>query len=279
MNSEIIESYFITNSGIMPAEASDSLAFNSSRTIYEVIRVMSGIPLFFERHMERLEASAGLVNSSVTAIREKLEADIRELIKVNGNPDKNIKILVYNLENSTPDYMAYFIKSSYPSQEEYSRGVAAILLKEERANPNAKVVNSSYKERVAKAMADAKAYEALLVNSKNEITEGSRSNLFFVRNGEVLTAPRGNVLIGITRVCVMELCERLHIKVQEQPVNTNMLKEVDGLFMTGTSPKILPISSVDGRHFDSASNQVIKELMKGYDAMLDEYIRQIKGNG
>ncbi len=279
MNSEIIGSYLVANGGTMPVQAAESLSSNSSRTIYEVIRVMSGVPLFLERHLKRLEASAGLVNSSVSPISGKLRSDIRELIKINGNPDKNVKILVYNLENSTPDYMAYFIESSYPSPEEYSKGVAAILLKEERDNPNAKVVNSSYKERVSGALSDAKAYEALLVNSKNEITEGSRSNLFFVRKGEVLTAPRDKVLIGITRVCVLELCEKLHIKVHEEPVCTDMLQEVDGVFMTGTSPKILPISSVDGRHFDSASNQVIKGLMKGYDNMLDEYIRRVKENG
>lgn len=276
MNSEIIESYFISNNKVMPVEEADKLSANSSRTIYEVIRVLSGTPLFLERHIERLESSARLVNSTVDAIRRKLEDSIYELIKANSNPDKNIKIIVYNLESSTPDYMAYFIKTSYPTAEEYSKGVQSILLQEERTNPNAKVVNSSYKERVAAAISSAKAYEALLVNSKNEITEGSRSNVFFVKNGTVLTAPKDNVLIGITRVCVMELCERLNIKVLEEPVNTNMLREIDGVFMTGTSPKILPISAIDDMHFNSAVNQVIKALIKGYDDMLEEYIR---GNG
>lgn len=274
MNNEIVEDYFISNNRIVPSKEAADFSTNSSRTIYEVIRVLSGIPIFLERHIERLEASARLVGSSVEPIKQKLESSICELIKVNSSPEKNIKILVYNMESSIPDYIAYFIQSSYPTAEEYSKGVQTILLQEERINPNAKVVNSSYKERVAAALSQSKAYEALLVNSRKEITEGSRSNLFFVRDGMIYTAPKGNVLIGITRVCVMELCEKLNIKIIEEPVNTDMLREIEGVFMTGTSPKILPIRTIDDLHFNSAGNRIINAIMKGYDDMLKEYTEQ-----
>jgi len=278
MNSEIIGSYFIENGKVITVSESDRSYAGPSRTIYEVIRVISGAPVFLERHIGRLEASAKLLGSSVEAIRPQLEADVHELIKVNGRPEKNIKIIAYNLENGSPDYMAYFIKSSYPSAEEYQMGVSTILINEERSNPNAKIINSGYKERVAAAMESAGAYEALLVNSRDEITEGSRSNIFFVKAGEILTASKGNVLIGITRVCVMELCESLGIKVLETPVKTDMLKELDGAFMTGTSPKILPIRSIGELHLASAENPVIKKVMKGYDDLLSEYIGK-KTNG
>ncbi len=273
MNSEIIESFFVANGKVITVEEADKFSAGTSRTIYEVVRVVSGVPVFLERHIERLEASAKLVGSSIEAIKLQLEAAIQELIKANKNPQKNVKIIVYNLENDTPDYLAYFIKSSYPSAEEYRNGVNTILIKEERSNPNAKVINSSYKERVAAAMESAGAYEALLVNSRDEITEGSRSNIFFVREDEILTAPKGNVLIGITRVCVMELCEMLGIRVLETPVGTSMLKELDGVFMTGTSPKILPIRSIGELQFASAESPVIKEVMKGYDDLMNKYVR------
>lgn len=273
MSSEIVEAFLISNDKIIPTSETDALSEGSSKTIYEVIRVLSGVPLFLERHLERLEASAGLVGCTVKTIADKLESSIHELIKVNNSPAKNIKIIVYNLDNIIPDYMAYFIQSSYPTAEEYGKGVHGILFNEERSNPNAKIVNSSFKERVAAALSDAKAYEALLVNNKDEITEGSRSNVFFVRNGIVYTAPKGSVLIGITRVCVFELCEKLGIEIIEKPISVSMLGEMNGVFMTGTSPKLLPISTIDNMHFGSADNKVIKALMKGYDEMLQDYIR------
>lgn len=274
MNSEIIERYLVSNGKLMPVSEAGTLPASSSRTIYEVIRVLSGVPLFLERHMERLEASARLVDCSVKTISDKIQNNIIELINANNSPEKNLKIIVYNMENPVPDYMTYFIRSSYPTSEEYQNGVHGILLNEERSIPNAKVVNSSFKERVAAALAAAKAYEAMLVNKENEITEGSRSNVFFVKNGTVLTAPKGNVLIGITRVSVFDLCKKLGIQAVEMPISVSLLKEIEGVFMTGTSPKILPISTIDDISFSSAENQVIKTLMKGYDEMIAEYIKE-----
>jgi len=276
MNSEIIESYVIFNGKTMPAAEWAARPSHSSGTIYDVLRVMSGVPLFVERHMERLEASARLVGRSIESIAGNIRESIYELIKINGKPDKNVKIIVYNLESSTPDYLVYFTRSSYPAPEDYKKGVHTILLHEERNNPNAKIINTGYKERVAAALSKAGAYEALLVNSKNEITEGSRSNVFFVKGNAVLTAPKGSVLIGITRVCVFELCNRLKVDLIEQPVTVQMLGEIDGLFMTGTSPKLLPIATVDDISFNSSENQLIKLLMKGYDDMLNEYINENK---
>lgn len=274
MQNEMTKSYLISNGRIMPVAGPEAFPEPSSRTLYEVVRVQAGIPLFLERHLERLESSAKLVGCSVNSIAREIEISIHELIKANNNPDKNIKVIVYNLDSGIPDYMAYFIHSSYPSAGEYSNGVHAILLREERTNPNAKVVNAGYKERVAAALSEPGAFEALLVNSSNEVTEGSRSNLFFVKHGIIYTAPKGNVLIGITRVCVFELCEKLGIEIVEKPISASTLGEMDGVFMTGTSPKLLPIRTIDDMRFGSADNPAIKALMKGYDDMLEEYINR-----
>lgn len=274
MKNEILEKYLAVNGRIIPVSEAGNISESSSGTIYEVIRVISGIPLFMERHIERLEASARLIGYSIDSISNNIRQSIAELIKANDNPEKNIRIVVYNMENTVPDYSIYFIHSSYPTPEQYETGVHGILLKEERSNPNAKVVNSGYKERVAAALADANAYEALLVNSKDEITEGSRSNVFFIKNNEVLTSPKGNVLIGITRVYVFEICRDLGIEIIEKPISVSMLREMDGVFITGTSPKILPISTIDDMSFNSARNPVIKTIMTSYNDRIEEYIKK-----
>ena len=274
MKNEILEKYLAVNGRIIPVSEAGNISEGSSGTIYEVIRVISGIPLFMERHIERLEASARLIGYSIDSISNNIRQSIAELIKANDNPEKNIRIVVYNMENTVPDYSIYFIHSSYPTPEQYETGVHGILLKEERSNPNAKVVNSGYKERVAAALADANAYEALLVNSKDEIPEGSRSNVFFIKNNEVLTAPKGNVLIGITRVYVFEICRDLGIEIIEKPISVSMLREMDGVFITGTSPKILPISTIDDMSFNSARNPVIKTIMTSYNDRIEEYIKK-----
>jgi len=274
MKSEIIGNHLVYNSKVLGVSEAGMLTSGSYKNIYEVVRVQSGVPLFLEMHMERLENSARLMNCSIKTIADKVQDSIVELIKVNKIPNKNIKITVSNIDNAIPDYMAYFVQSSYPTCEEYNNGVLGILFKGERDNPNAKVVNSDFRERIAAALADAKAYEALLINKNDEITEGSRSNIFFINNGIVLTAPKSNVLIGITRTCIFELCKNLGIEIAEMTISVSMLRKMEGAFITGTSPKILPISSIDNISYNSAGNPIIKMLMKGYDDMIAEYIRK-----
>jgi len=276
MKSEIIEKYIVSNNKVMPVSEAMLPSEGSYRIIYEVVRIISGVPLFLEKHMVRLEASSRLMNYSIKNISNEIQSNIIMLIKANHSPDKNVKIIVYNLDNPIPDYMIYFIQSSYPTPEEYRMGVHGILLNEERGNPNAKVLNISFKERIASALADSNAYETFLVNKENEITEGSRSNVFFTKNGAVITAPKGNVLMGITRLCIFELCKNLGIEIEEKPIPVSALRNMDGVFITGTSPKILPVRSIDDMVFNSADNPIIKALIKAYDDVVAEYINQRK---
>lgn len=272
MNNEITEKFYISKGNVMSASEFSDEDGKRSEAVYEVIRVISGVPLFLEKHMNRLKASARLIGRSVEPIADKLSADIKKLIEINNKPEKNIKIVVTQLDNPYPNYAAYFIKSSYPGPEDYTNGVPTILLEAERENPNAKIVNRSFKELAAAALKKTGAYEALLVNEKGEITEGSRSNIFFVKSNKVYTSPKGSVLMGITRESMFELCSKLGIEMVEKPIDTGFLKEIDGLFMTGTSPKVLPIKSVDSMYYTSASNPIITKLMNAYNDMIEEYV-------
>lgn len=272
MIDEIIEKYFILNGSILPVEEIEKGNAGDSKSIYEVIRVMSGVPLFLEKHMDRLEASANLIGCSLGKTASKISADIHKLIEVNGKPEKNIKIVVYNLEGPEINYRISFIKSSYPEPQDYERGIHTILFEAERKNPNAKIINQSFKEAVAAELEKSHAYEALLVNKNGEITEGSRSNVFFIKGDKVYTSPKGSVLIGITRSSVFELCKSLSIEIIEKPISTAFLEDIDGLFISGTSPKLLPVKSIGNTSYDSSHNPVIRKLMRAYDEMIEKYI-------
>jgi len=275
MDKEIIEDYFISNG--QKLEASEiAQATVLQPTIYEVIRVIQGVPLFLEDHMERLQRSAESLDSDIKTVLPSIISDIKELILLNGNPEKNIKLVVFNLNNETPDYIMCFIKSSYPSKEQYAQGIHTILVHEERQNPNAKVVNNSLRELINQKLAETGAYEALLVNNNGEITEGSRSNLFFTEQGKIYTALAQDVLIGITRKYILEACSNLGLEVVEQPIPYSMLDYAEGAFITGTSPKLLPIASIERRQLDSANHEIVKKIMLEYDKILQRYINEHK---
>ncbi len=275
MNKEIIENYFISNSRECAINEIDQILITEP-SIYEVIRIINGVPLFLEDHMERLQFSAASLDSKVQIIIPKIIADIEKLIKMNHYPEKNVKLLVFNLKKEIPDYMMCFIKSTYPSQEQYLHGVHSVLVHAERSNPNAKIINNQLKEKVSLALDESNAYEALLVNSKGEITEGSRSNLFFIVQGEIYTAPTHDVLMGITRKYIIEACRSLNLEIVEQPIPCSMLDYAQGAFITGTSPKLLPIASIEERVLDSANNQIVKNILAAYNNILEKYILKHK---
>lgn len=271
MNNEIIENYFISNGSKYPSNQIIDFCI-SQPTIYEVIRVIEGVPLFLEDHLVRLQASATSLSVDIQGILSSITSDISELIKINNNPEKNIKLVVYNLENTTPDYIISFIHSNYPTKEQYLVGVPTILFHAERHNPNAKIINNELRETINIKLKEENVYEVLLVNSRGEITEGSRSNLFFIEEGKVYTASAENVLIGITRKYILKACNNLKLEVIEQPIPFSMLEYAEGAFITGTSPKVLPIASIDRMLITSANNSIVSDILNEYDIILKQYI-------
>lgn len=276
MKKEITEKHFIHNGNVLTSESKE-LSFNkTSKVIYEVIRVIDGVPLFLEEHIERLKKSANLLNCNLDKIENGIVLDVKKVITLNKAPEKNLKILVYNVDSSKPDYYVFFIESFYPGKELYQKGIKTITYKAVRDKPHAKVINADLRGNVINILKQKNAYEALLLNEANEITEGSKSNVFFIKDNSVYTSPSKDVLLGVTRAHIIKLCTEQKINVNEMPITLEFLSKCDGLFITGTSPKVLPISSVDNMEFASPENKVVLKIMESFDSMIESYIKAHK---
>ncbi len=276
MKNEIIEKYLICNGSMIDRESYKPCNDFAANIVYEVIRVIDGVPLFLEEHMDRLVKSSEMISMDIRPLSGSIASNIKKLIEVNNKPAKNLKILVYKGDKSYIDYSIFFIQSNYPQPELYEKGIKAILFNALRENPNAKVQNSGLRERVNKALSESSAYEALLVNEAGEITEGSKSNVFFVKNNSLYTSPKQEVLLGVTRTRVIELARSLGIEIIEASIHKSFLEKCDGLFITGTSPKVLPISNVDEFNYESSKNETILSIMKAYDSLIEDYIKRHK---
>ena len=90
------------------------------------------------------------------------------------------------------------------------------------------------------------AFEAILLNHRGELAECSQSNLFVVRDGEVLTPPRdAGLLRGVTREFLFEVGADLGVMVREAVLRPTDLDTVDELFVTSTNREIVPAVAVD----------------------------------
>ena len=275
MKVEAIEKFYLVNGELK--STGDLKIFNKiNKPIYEVIRIIDGVPLFLEEHLERMRESASLVDYKINKTNSEIKKDIKRLILENQIKNLNVKLICTDVEGMGQVFLSCFIKSFYPPEEYYKKGVHTTLFHYERQNPNVKVQISAFNMEVAKRLKEKKVFEALLVSKAGYILEGSRSNIFFVKGDKLYTAPKEAVLLGITRKHIFQVCEELGIKIIEENIHVGDLDKLDGAFMTGTSVNVLPISTIDHIYLDSVNNKMVKEINNAYVNKVMKYIKSKK---
>lgn len=264
----------ITDHGILTNAEFQVEQMNSEHSIYEVIRVIDGIALFLEDHFLRLMSSIRIREFQFEMDFTEFKHRISELATLNQKQNGNVKF-VLSFQGHECNWVFTFIPHSYPDPQEYLNGVATDFLSAERQNPNAKVIQNRVRNIANQLIADNKLYEVLLVDRDGLLTEGSRSNVFFVKDEVFYTSPSSQVLAGVTRLKVIECLKRLNYKLIEKSVSFNEISQFDAVFLTGTSPKILPVKSV-GNHIFSTQLPCVNKLTDSYNILITEYIRNEK---
>lgn len=244
----------------------------SKTSIYEVIRITDSKTLFLDEHINRLHKSAKIIGINIWLSDEEIENRIFLLITKNKKQCGNIKLIFTSeIENHQQEenFSAYFIEHKYPTDKQYNEGVETAFLSAERQTPNAKVLNTKIRNLANNLIDEKKIYEAILLNNEGFITEGSRSNLFFIKENEVFTSPIEKVLPGISRQKVIEICLENNIILNEKAVSKADLENYNSAFITGTSPHILPIKSIDKLKFD-VKNTILRKLMQLFLAKINQ---------
>ena len=215
--------------------------------IYEVFRIQDGKPVFLNDHLTRLYVGIATTKHQSSIPMTALEQLLHQMIHRSGLSSGNVKIEFYFAPDSRNEtcFRSFFIPTSYPTREMYTNGVICTLLARERNTPSVKIANPGLRHLSDQIRADKNVYETIL-HTDGFITEGSRSNIFFVEGGTIRTAPSGMVLEGIMRMKVLEIAERIGIPVNFSPLETHELATPEAAFITGTSPRILPIREIDG---------------------------------
>jgi branched-chain amino acid aminotransferase len=265
---------YILNGELMQAEFFDNSLVYDGESIYEVIRLVRGTPVFFFDHMERLSRSIRLQRKPVLADIKNIRRAIITLTRSDRKKEINLK-LIFNYKNGTGNWLVYYLDSVYPSEEQNRKGVKGILYYAERKNPESKVINHKLRTSVYQKLIMERGYEALLVNEANLITEGSRSNIFFIKEDTLITAPENMILSGITRKHILSICEENNIKVEFRCVNADDIGDYDTIFMTGTSPMILPFNSIGNQRFE-IRQPVMAKLREQYLIKVDNSIRSFR---
>jgi branched-chain amino acid aminotransferase len=269
---ECFGNYYYLDGNILPAD-SDNEPIAAEVSFYEVIRTRRGVPLFFDDHMKRLNDGIATRYNLRDNISGTIAEGLTSLVRQEFFPEINIRITVSFTGQEYSVHICY-IPSYYPTEEMIRRGVPLILYRAERFDPGVKLLNNRLRLSVNESLAKKEAYEALLVNKEGYITEGSRSNVFFITGtGKICTSPDRIVLPGITRKYVIDLCRQEGYDLVFEAVKPSGLANFQSVFITGTSPMVLAVRSIDNYLF-MAQNSIVERLSLLYRQLADESIKK-----
>lgn len=263
--------YFTLGNLLHDASGFNPHIFEQGYSVYEVIRIINGKALFLKEHLERLSESVRLSGLKEGIDHASMAVSINDLSSACHIDYGNLKVVIHFPLSGPASTYTYFIPHVYPSIEDYRYGVRTALVRSVRNTPNIKRLTAQQVGIPEKDGAHMYIYENLLVDQHDHITEGSKSNVFFIKGDHLHTAPDEMILKGITREKVISIIKSLNYNLITDPVSINDLKHTETVFLTGTSPKVLPISSIGDLSFD-VNHFILRQVMQAFDRMIEETV-------
>ncbi|MFK7001978.1 branched-chain amino acid transaminase [Flavobacterium oreochromis] len=252
--------------------------------VFEGIRAYNtpnGTKIFkSDEHYERLKKSSELINIPFEFDSKELTQKTYELLERNNFTDAYIRPLVFcspNMGLSTPNQVSLMICAwewgAYLGEKRLNLGVSSFCRPHPRSTKiEAKVCGHYVNSILASSEAKAKGFdEALLLDSDGFLAEGPGANLFFEKDRKLFTPQLGNILPGITRATVMQLCKELKIEVIEGLYLPEELEKADSAFLCGTAAEIIGVDSLNHQKFPLQwENSLGRKLQQAYKNLVTE---------
>ncbi len=209
-------------------------------------------------HFDRLERSARALHLPYAIGTDEIIAITYQVLAKNNLQDAYIRPLVYapaNMTFSRNDRSHIAIETWEMAPFLGDKLLRVMTSSFQRPNPKgfkieAKATGHYVNSILASQEAKSKGYdEALLTDMLGYVAEGTGANMFFEKDGTLFTPATGNILPGITRATVLEMCGELNIPVEEKLFTIEELKQADTAFFCGTAAEVIGWESIDGTPF------------------------------
>jgi branched-chain amino acid aminotransferase len=258
---------------------SQSLHYGYS--VFEGIRsykTESGATKIFKatEHFDRFKVSAEAINLPYTYNTQDLIEQTYKLLALNHLGDAYIRPVVYapaNMSFTQNTESFIFIQAWEMGPFLGDKRIRVMTSSFQRPNPkgfkiHAKAAGHYVNSIMASQEAKAAGYdEALLLDMHDHVAEAPGANVFFEKDGTLYTPSLGNILPGITRATVLELCATHAISVVETSFGIDAIKGADAAFFCGTAAEVIGLESIDDVPFtknwdDTASKKIQSAYQK-----------------
>jgi len=252
--------------------------------VFEGIRAYktaNGTKIFkAKEHYERLKRSAELIHIPFEYSVKELESISYQVLEKNNLSDAYLRPLVYcdpNMSLNKPTKVNLMICAWHWGSYLGDKLLRLCISSYQRPNPKslkveAKACGHYVNSILATIEAKEKGFdEGLLLDMHENIAEGPGANFFCEKNGQLFTPPLGNILPGITRATVIELCAKLRIPCTERHIRREELKNMDNAFYCGTAAEIIGIESIDNIPFPKQwSESAGAKIQEAYSNLVRE---------
>jgi branched-chain amino acid aminotransferase len=239
-----------------------------------------------KEHFERLHKSAEALNMPYPWNVDELIEATYSVLEKNHQQDAYVRPLVYAPANMSfsPNEVSYIVIETWEMAPFLGDKLLRVMSSSfQRPNPkgfyiHAKAAGHYVNSILASQEAKSKGYDEALLNDMNDfIAEGPGANVFFEKDRTLYTPAGGNILTGITRATVLELCRSMNIPVVEKQLTMDELKNADTAFFCGTAAEVIGWSSIDDTEFPVQWNDsVSKTIQMAYADLVREKISETK---
>ncbi|NJD21043.1 MAG: D-amino-acid transaminase [Melioribacter sp.] len=249
-------------------------AFQFGDGVYEVIRYYPEKFFEYDSHLDRLKSSLKKLEISFTAF-VNIESILYELIRKN-NLDDQLSIAYIQISRGVqfprrhyfddgmePTVFMYVEK--FPArQEEMKSGVKAGLEEDIRWMRCDIKTTSLLPNVLSKQRAVKNGVTEIIWHRNGFITEGTQTNVCFIKNNELITPPLSNfILPGITRGIVLRLCKKLGITTTERDIKLSELNGFDEILLLSTTAEVIPVIEADGKIINNRIPGPVCRLLQG----------------
>jgi branched-subunit amino acid aminotransferase/4-amino-4-deoxychorismate lyase len=272
----MIFDYAILNGELLPVGQPQVSIFNpvffAGFGVYETVKVDRGRPFYLESHLRRLRQSAQMIDLELEIEVETLTAWFEKLRCVEPQATWSLKIIALGAVEAGAGPIIGMQPTPLPTYpaDYYRHGAAAILYEGRRFMPQCKSLNMLINYLARREAIRAGALEGLL-HHNGVLTEGSRSNLFAVRQGQLVTPPETTVLSGITREIIMQVMKETDHPVTETPLPVD-LSLYEELFISSTSMHVMPVVRINDSPIGSGQVGPITKSVMSY---FETHYRQV----
>jgi len=249
-------------------------ALHYGGSVFEGIRIYNGKIFKLRDHMERLIKSAEIIGAPITQSLDEICVAVEDTVAKNNLTDGYIRPLAWR----GPEEMGigalgcktHMMVACWPWGKYFGEmtGITLRTSKWKKANPETAVTASKcgalyVTNTLAKHESIHAGYDdALMLDYRGYVAESSAANLFMVKDGKVSTTIPDCFLNGITRLTIIDLCERNGIDIDVRHIMPNELMAADEVFVTGTLAEVTPVTKIDQIEFKIG--EVTKNLIALY---------------